>query len=80
LFAAGVVGIVIAATLPGTFLPMVVTLAFLDGIAHSVRAGAIQRAVPDHVRARAASLASACDQAFHLIALPIAGVWQTRRR
>ena len=80
LFAAGVAGVIIAATVSSAFLPMVVTLAFLDGIAHSIRAGAIQRAVPDHVRARAASLASACDQAFHLITLPIAGVWQTRRR
>jgi MFS family permease len=80
LLAAGVAAVVIAVALPAAFLPVVVTLAFLDGLAHSVRAGAIQRAVPDHVRARAASLASACDQVFHLVALPIAGAWRTRRR
>ncbi len=57
-----------------------IALAFLEGVAHPLRAVAIQRAVPDGVRARAASLASACDMAVSLIALPLAGVWQTRRQ
>ena len=80
LFGLGVIAATVAVTVPGAFLPVVVVLALLDGIAHSIRAVAVQRAVPDQVRARAASLASACDQAIHFMTLPIAGVWQTRRR
>jgi len=80
LFGLGVICAGVAVAMPGAFMPVVVVLALLDGIAHSVRAVAVQRAVPDHVRARAASLASACDQAIHFMTLPVAGVWQTRRR
>jgi len=80
LFGLGAVCASVAVIMPATFMPVVVMLALLDGIAHSVRAGAVQRAVPDRVRARAASLASACDQAIHFMTLPIAGFWQTRRR
>ena len=76
----GVVSILVAATVPSAFVPVVIALAFLEGVVHPLRAAAIQRAVPDGVRARAASLASACDMAVSLIALPLAGVWQTRRR
>ena len=70
----------VAAIVPSAFMPAVIALAFLLGVAHPLRAAAIQRAVPDGVRARAASIASACDMAFMVIALPAAGVWQTRRR
>jgi MFS family permease len=80
LFGLGAICASVAVAMPVAFMPVVAVLALLDGIAHSVRAGAVQRAVPDHVRARAASLASACDQAIHFMTLPIAGVWQTRRR
>jgi hypothetical protein len=80
LFGLGAICASVAVAMPVAFMPVVAMLALLDGIAHSVRAGAVQRAVPDHVRARAASLASACDQAIHFMTLPIAGVWQTRRR
>ena len=80
LFGLGALCASVAVAMPVAFMPVVAVLALLDGIAHSVRAGAVQRAVPDHVRARAASLASACDQAIHFMTLPIAGVWQTRRR
>ncbi len=76
----GVVSIPVAATVPSAFVPVVIALAFLEGAAHPLRAVAIQRAVPDGVRARAASLASACDMAVSLIALPLAGMWQSRRR
>jgi hypothetical protein len=76
----GVLSILAATALHAAFIPMVIALALLEGIAHPLRAVAIQRAVPDSVRARAASLASACDMALSLIALPLAGVWQTRRR
>ena len=80
LFGLGAICAGVAVMMPGAFMPVVVALALLDGIAHSVRAPAVQRAVPDQVRARAASLASACDQAIHFMTLPIAGFWQTRRR
>ena len=76
----GVLSILTAATLQSAFVSMVVALSFLAGIAHPLRAVAIQRAVADGVRARAASLASACDMALSLVALPLAGAWQTRRR
>ena len=80
LAALGLLSILLAATFRSLFLPVVIALAFLEGVAHPLRAIAIQRAVPDRARARAASLASACDMALSLIALPLAGVWQTRRR
>jgi len=38
-----------------------------------LRAAAIQRGAADHVRARAASVASACDKAAATIALVVAG-------
>jgi len=76
----GVLTILTAATLQSAFVSTVVALSFLAGIAHPLRAVAIQRAVADGVRARAASLASACDMALSLVALPLAGAWQTRRR
>jgi MFS family permease len=68
-----------AAALPIAFLPAVVALAFLVGVAHPLRAVAIQRVAGDRVRARAASLASACDMAVTMIALPLAGAWRQRR-
>lgn len=62
-----------------TALPLVsVPLAFLLGVAHPLRAAAIQRLAADGVRARAASLASACDMALSTIALPLAGLWRGR--
>jgi MFS family permease len=76
LAAAGAVAIGLAAIVPAAFLPVVAALAFLDGVAHPLRAAAVQRLVADDVRARAASFASACDRAIQLIALPIAGGWR----
>jgi len=46
----------------------------------SERSVAIQRLANDAVRARAASLASACDMALKTIALPLAGSWHGRLR
>jgi MFS family permease len=57
----------------------VVALSFLGAVAHPVRAAAIQRAVADHVRARAASFASACDTVLAVITLPIAGALRRKR-
>jgi MFS family permease len=61
---------------PAAFQPIVLALAFLMGIAEPLRAAAIQRLASDAVRARAASLASACDMAFMTIALPLSGFWR----
>jgi hypothetical protein len=66
--------------LPAAFVPMVVALSFLMGIAQPLRAAAIQRATADHVRARAASVASACDKAAATVALVLAGSLRRRRR
>ncbi len=46
--------------------------AFCLGLAQPLRGAAIQRVTADGVRARAASLASACDMVFTIIALPFA--------
>ena len=59
--------------LPALFVPAVVALSWLQGIGEPLRAAAIQRVAADHVRARAASVASACDKAAATIALVIAG-------
>jgi len=55
-------------------------LSLLDGLVLPLRSVAIQRLADDAVRARAASLASACDMALKTIALPLAGRWRGRRR
>jgi hypothetical protein len=57
-----------------------VVLSLLDGLALPLRSVAIQRLANDAVRARAASLASACDMALKTIALPLAGNWSGRPR
>ena len=64
---------------PSTFLATVVALAFLMGVAEPLRAVGIQRTAADDVRARAASIASACDKACVTIALLCVG-WFPRRR
>jgi hypothetical protein len=74
----GLLILALSAALPATFLTAVVALAFLLGLAHPLRAVAIQRLAPDQGRARAASIASACDMAFKMVALPLAGVWRGR--
>jgi hypothetical protein len=57
-----------------------IVLSLLDGLALPLRSVAIQRLANDAVRARAASLASACDMALKTIALPLAGSWSGRLR
>jgi hypothetical protein len=74
----GVVALTTALAQPSALLPGVVALAFLLGLAHPLRAAAIQRLAGDGVRARAASIASACDKACDTIALTLAGL--SRRR
>lgn len=61
-------------------LPAVASiLAFLLGVALPLRAAAIQRLATDHIRARAASAASACDMAVSVLLLPLAGLWRALR-
>ncbi len=59
--------------LPAMFVPALVALSCLEGVVEPLRAAAIQRVAADHVRARAASVASACDKAAATIALVVAG-------
>jgi hypothetical protein len=73
LLALGGVAAAVAFIIPGAFLPVVVVLAFLDGAAHPLRAAMIQQRATDTVRARAASIASACDKALSAVALVVSG-------
>jgi hypothetical protein len=79
LAACGIAATAGAIVAPSAFLPSVVSLAFLMGVAEPLRAVGIQRAAADHVRARMASIASACDKACVTIALLCVG-WLPRRR
>lgn len=70
----------IAFVFPGAFVPCTALLSFLAGLSEPLRDTALQRAVPDGARARAASMASACATAAEAVALPLAGLWAGRRR
>ena len=74
----GLLLVALCVTFPATLLTAVVALTFLLGLAHPLRAAAIQRLAPDQGRARAASIVSACDMAFKMVALPLAGVERSR--
>ena len=56
-----------------------VVLAFLPGLIYPLRATALQRVAGDGVRARIASLASACDMACSTLGLLAAGAISARR-
>ena len=71
--------LIIAVAMPATLPLVALVLAFLFGVARPLRAAAIQRFAADHIRARAASVASACDMAIRTMLLPLAGVWRSRR-
>jgi hypothetical protein len=58
---------------PLAFQPAIVALSFLTGLMFPLRAAAIQQIAGDHVRARAASFASACDKVLATVALLLAG-------
>jgi len=75
----GAVVAVAGLALPAWFVPAVIALSWLQGIVEPLRAAAIQRVAADHVRARAASVASACDKAAATIALVVAGALPRRR-
>jgi MFS family permease len=76
--AAGVAAAALAAQLG--IWPAVGILSLLLGVMHPVRAAAIQRRARDEVRARAASVASACDEVCDTVALALAGLWRRPRR
>jgi Major Facilitator Superfamily len=75
----GAVVAVAGLALRAWFVPAVIALSWLQGMVEPLRAAAIQRVAADHVRARAASVASACDKAAATIALVVAGVLPRRR-
>jgi len=63
----------VALTIPSLFIPITIALSFATGVSHPMRATAIQRLASDGMRARAASVANACDMAFSTIVLLLAG-------
>jgi MFS family permease len=56
-----------------------IAISLMAGVALPLRATMIQELASDTMRARAASIASACDTAVSMLILPIAGVWRSRR-
>jgi len=75
--ALGVLCFALSVALPAFTIGMVIVLAFLTGLAEPLRAAAIQHLAADAARARAASLANACDMIVMLIALPLsARIWR----
>jgi MFS family permease len=79
LVAAGAVlpAMVVAPSLLG---PAALVLSALAGAVYPARAAAIQALATDAVRARAASLASACDMAISSITLPLTGFLRASHR
>jgi len=65
-----------AVAFPTLFVPAVVGLSLLVGAAAPLRATAAQRLADDAMRARAASLASACDKGLSTMALALFGYWR----
>ena len=80
LAAAGALVAGAALTWPAVLIPSIIALSFATGVSHPLRATAIQRLVSDDMRARAGSLASACDMAFSTVLLLITGSLIGRRR
>jgi hypothetical protein len=76
----GAIVAAIALTVPAALIPSIVALSFATGVSHPLRATAIQRMASDDARARAASLASACDMALSTAILLATGRWLARRR
>jgi MFS family permease len=71
--------VAVGLSLPMLFVPALVGLSTLLGAAVPLRAAATQRLADDAMRARASSLASACDKAFTTMALALFGFWRRRR-
>jgi MFS family permease len=62
-----------ALTIPSMLVPATIALSFATGVSHPLRATEIQRLASDGMRARAASVANACDMALSTIVLLFAG-------
>jgi hypothetical protein len=69
----------VALAIPAVLVPSTIALAFATGVSHPLRATAIQRIATDGMRARAASVANACDMALSTIVLLIAGSFLARQ-
>jgi hypothetical protein len=80
LLACGTAILAVSLMIPAGAAAAAVALAFLPGLIHPLRAVALQRLVDDGVRARIASLASACDMACSTLGLLAAGAVSARRR
>lgn len=78
--AAGSALVIVALMVPAALVPATIALSFGTGVLHPLRAAAIQRIATDGVRARAASIASACDMALSTLFLVLAGTVLGRRR
>jgi len=72
--------VAVSCAAPGGLTFAAVGLAFLLGLIQPLRATALQAAAADGVRARVASLASACDMACSTLSLLVAGAWRSRGR
>jgi hypothetical protein len=63
----------VALTIPALLIPITIALSFATGVSHPMRATAIQRLASDGMRARAASVANACDMALSTLILLLTG-------
>src|SRR6185503_3966132 len=71
--AIGALLVVVALIVPAALIPVTIALSFGTGVLHPLRAAAIQRMAGDSVRARAVSMANACDMALSTLFLLLAG-------
>ena len=71
--------VITALMFPAALVPATIALSFGTGVLHPLRAAAIQRIATDNVRARAASVASACDMALSTLFLLLAGTCLARK-
>src|SRR5262245_60519992 len=69
-----------ALAFPSALVSATIALSFATGVSHPMRAATIQRLASDGMRARAASVANACDMALSTILLLITGGVIARRR
>jgi Major Facilitator Superfamily len=78
--ALGLLLVVATLMIPSALVPATIALSFGTGVLHPLRAAAIQRIASDGIRARAASVASACDMALSTLFLLLAGTALSRRK
>ena len=76
---AGLIALAATLVVPAFLVPAIVGLSLVVGFAEPVRAAALQRVTSDDMRARTASIASACDKACATTALVLAGRMPRRR-